>query len=321
VLRRLLAPLGPAPLAEWLERYFTRPGWVLAPDTTPRWTGFVLEPASVLGGSAAGAAIAAALVEVAVAAIDIADDLIDGDWSGDLADQHRATNAAVGLGLLGQAAIPLLGAELGAERALRIAERAARWSLASVSGQDQDVLNQHRLDVSEDEALAVTRCKSGSLVRMAVEVGALVATDDEDVVRAVGDLGEAVGTIAQLLNDLAGVDTHASGQKLDFRARTKTVPVAFLLHSARDGGHQRVLDWYTQSMPTPVEADGAAEQALSQLARDLGALDFAWVLADAQRREADAALRAAAARLARPELLDLLRLLPSVRARAARRTS
>jgi hypothetical protein len=74
-------------------------------------------------------------------------------------------------------------------------------------------------------------------------------------------------------------------------------------------------------MPTPVEADGAAEQALSQLARDLGALDFAWVLADAQRREADAALRAAAARLARPELLDLLRLLPSVRARAARRTS
>jgi geranylgeranyl pyrophosphate synthase len=282
----------------------------------PRWSGFVLEPARILGGSAESAAVAAALVEVTVAAIDIADDLIDGDWGGDVEDQHRAMNAAVGLGLLSQSAVALLAEQVGAERALRIAQRVGRWSLASVTGQDQDVLNQQRLDVSEDEALAVTRRKSGSLVRMAFEVGALVATDDEAIVSAVGDLGEAVGVIAQLLNDLAGLDVGAVGQKLDFAARTKTAPVAFLLRSAREEQHQVVLDWYAGAAGTA--ASTTTERELSRLANEVGALDFAWVLADAQRRDAAAALKATAERLQAPALLELLPLLPSVRARRYR---
>jgi geranylgeranyl pyrophosphate synthase len=225
-------------------------------------------------------------------------------------------NAAVGLGLLSQSAVAQLAEQVGAERALRIAQRAGRWSLASVTGQDQDVLNQQRLDVSEDEALAVTRRKSGSLVRMAFEVGALVATDDEAIVSAVGDLGEAVGVIAQLLNDLAGLDVSAVGQKLDFAARTKTAPVAFLLRSAREEQHQVVLDWYAGAAGTA--ASPTTERELSRLANEVGALDFAWVLADAQRRDAAAALQAAAERLQTPALLDLLPLLPSLRARRYR---
>src|SRR5438477_11399037 len=82
-IRRLLDSLGSAPLHAWLEQYFAQPGWVLATTGFPRWSAFAMEPARVLGGSPQAAAMAAALVELAVASIDIADDLIDGDFVGD----------------------------------------------------------------------------------------------------------------------------------------------------------------------------------------------------------------------------------------------
>jgi geranylgeranyl pyrophosphate synthase len=312
-LRQLLDSLGQVPLRTWLQDYFAQPGWVLAGTGIPRWSRFVMEPAHVLGGSQEAAAMAAALVELAVASIDIADDLIDGDFEGDQQDHRRAMNAAVGVGLLTQRAYVELAKRTGSDRAIRIADRAARWSLGSVDGQDRDVLMQFRIDVSEDEALAVTRRKSGSLVRMAFEVGAAVATDDERLIDSVGALGESVGVIAQLLNDLGGVDV-GSGNKTDFRARTKTAPVAYLLRSAAEAHHQVVLDWYAN----PDLDDPARERELAILAHDLGAMDFAWILADTHRREAVAALKRAADELNSPELLELMPLLPSVRGRPVR---
>jgi geranylgeranyl pyrophosphate synthase len=148
---------------------------------------------------------------------------------------------------------------------------------------------------------------------MAFEVGAAVATNDVAVIESVGALGESVGLVAQLLNDLGGVDI-ASGNKTDFRARTKTAPVAYLLRSAAEDNHQVVLDWYANSDLD----DPAHERELAVLAHDLGAMDFAWILADTHRREAVAALKGAAVELNKPELLKLMPLLPSVRGRPAR---
>jgi geranylgeranyl pyrophosphate synthase len=312
-LRRLLHSLGAVPLRDWLLNYFSQPGWLLASSGFPRWTGFVMEPARIFGGDPKAAAAAAVLVELAVAAIDIADDLIDGDFVGSREDRHRAMNAAVGAGLLTQLAYARLADQLGPECATLIAERAGKWSLASVDGQDRDVLLQSRIDVSEDEALAVTRRKSGSLVRMAFETGAMVATQDAALVECTGQFGESVGLVAQLLNDLGGVD-DASGNKTDFRARTKTTPVAFLLRSAIEDNRQSVIDWYRNLD----FQDPSREHELAVLAHDLGAMDFAWILADQYRREAIATLRRDADTLRTPALLELVPLLPSVRGRTLR---
>jgi geranylgeranyl pyrophosphate synthase len=316
VVRGVLVSLGEAQpsLATWITDFLERPGWVLARQGRPRWSSFVVETCRVLSGDPVAAAIAAAMVEFVVAAIDITDDIVDGDWTGDARDQARAVNASVGLTLLAHRTQSLLATRLGVARAATIADRMAVLSLATVDAQDRDILMQDRLDVSEDEALDVTRRKSGSLVRMAFEVGAAVASDSPELIEVVGSLGEAVGTIAQLLNDLAGLDLTVTGQKTDFRARTKTAPVAFLLQSAREDGHTVVLDWYTNTQP----CDSDAERELARLAHDLGALDFAWILADTCRREASATLVMQVAELKRPELLELLPLLPSVRARPTR---
>jgi hypothetical protein len=48
-------------------------------------------------------------------------------------------------------------------------------------------------------------------------------------------------------------------------------------------------------------------------------MDFAWVLADTFHRAASSALDEAAQRLAKPELLELMALSPSVRARPTSR--
>jgi geranylgeranyl pyrophosphate synthase len=315
VVRGVLGSFGVAQpsLATWIAHFLERPGWVLAQQGRPRWSAFVVETCRVLSGDPAAAAIAAAMVEFVVAAIDITDDIVDGDWAGDTRDQARAVNASVGLTLLSQRMQSLLAARLGSARAADVADRMVSLSLATVNAQDRDILMQDRSDVSEDEALDVTRQKSGSLVRMAFEVGAAIAVDDRELIEVAGSLGEAVGLIAQLLNDLAGLDLTVSAQKTDFRARTKTAPVAFLLRSAREDGHTVIVDWYENAHLT----DPDAEHELARLAHDLGALEFAWILADTCRREAAGALVKQADALGRPELLQLLTLLPSVRARPA----
>jgi hypothetical protein len=92
--------------------------------------------------------------------------------------------------------------------------------------------------------------------------------------------------------------------------------VAFLLRSAieADDKRQPVIDWYT-NMDLD---DPALEHELAVLAHDLGAMDFAWILADQHRREAVATLQQDAAALHAPGLLQLLRLLPSVRGHSLR---
>ena len=60
-----------------LAHLMARPGRALAPGGRAEWPALVCEPCRVLGGDARAAQRAATAVEFAVAAIDVADDLVD----------------------------------------------------------------------------------------------------------------------------------------------------------------------------------------------------------------------------------------------------
>src|SRR5437870_5174134 len=81
---------GEAQLQAFLLKALQQPGRLLGP-TEPQWPKFVLETCRALGGAAGeGAAWATAAVEFAVTAIDVADDLADGDLDGDRIATIRA---------------------------------------------------------------------------------------------------------------------------------------------------------------------------------------------------------------------------------------
>lgn len=294
-----------------LRALLARPGRVLGPASAAKWPAFVLETCLALDGDLLAAASAAAAVEFAVAAIDVADDLIDDEWAHETIDAARALNAALALGFLAQRCAGQVATRLGAERACRVTDLIGAGGAASCAGQDLDLALETRSMVSEDLAHEMTRRKSGALGAMACQVGAAIATDNPAILELVGVFGGHVGIVAQLLNDLAGIDVERGARGSDLRRRKKTLPVVYALRCAQEEGLSPLLAWYEAGVP----ADALDEERVVGLFRELGAVDYTWVVADAHRREALRALRGLVRATGRPEVRALRRLIPVTSAR------
>jgi geranylgeranyl pyrophosphate synthase len=251
-------------------------------------------------------------VEFAVAAIDVADDLVDDEWDWTAEQRRRAVNASLALSALAQRCALDLVEPLGAARAGNVAQHVAQASFVSCAGQDLDLRLEAVAEVSEQQAHDMTREKSGSLVAMACQVGAAVATDDAEILEAMGRFGAHVGIMAQLENDLAGVD---GGRKRgsDIRRRKKTLPVAYALRCAEEEDLPEILSWY-RGIPPVRDLD---EERVVSAIRETGALHYAWVVADAHRGEAVRILLDLIRVTGRGQVRQLRRLIPVIRERRA----
>jgi geranylgeranyl pyrophosphate synthase len=172
---------GTASFRLLLRQLMQRPGRILTPGGSAKWPRFVLETCAALSGVEEHALPGAAAVEFIVAAIDVTDDLVDDDWASQPYRRERALNAALALQLLGQLCAASLATGLGPDRAFLIGRVIIRNGLASCAGQDLDIELEETCDVSEELAHDMTRGKSGSLVAMACQVGAMIATQDPAV--------------------------------------------------------------------------------------------------------------------------------------------
>ena len=309
-VRRAVDQAGlPGDLRDLLLTLLATPGHILAPGGQPRWPRFVLASCLALDGPGHSAAQAAAAVEFVAVAADLLDDVLDDELPAG-SDQRVAVNASHVLAWLGQATALQLAAGIGSRRAMLVVGSLSEGMLAAHAGEHLDVVLERKPIASEDLALEMTGRKSGSMIGMACRVGAALATDDPATLDAVGTFGYRVGVVAQVLNDMVGVDADAAVRGSDLRRRKKTLPVAFLLRCAEEEGLGDVLDLYARpEAPSPDE-----EQRLAVLIHDLGALHYAWTVADAWRHEAVASLT----RLQSTTHIDtdrLRRLIPSVRAR------
>ena len=246
-----------------------------------------------------------------MAAIDVIDDVIDDEWPGEIGLQRRATNAGLALGWLSLQCAGQLAGPIGADRALLIGTLIGDGSLASCAGQDGDLFLETVADTSEELAHAVTGHKSGSLVAMACQVGAAIATDDPAILRIAGEFGRHVGIVAQVLNDIAGVDPATADRGTDLRRRKKTLPVAFALRCGRQENLDSVQAWARRGGETSDRDDELMARAI----RDLGGLHFGWVVAETHRREALAALDDLERGAGRAEVRELCHLIPPVKFR------
>lgn len=283
-----------------LVRLMARPGRVLAQAGEARWPAFVLDVGRELGGDPAAGLVAAAAVEFTVAGIDVLDDIVDDDWDEADGPWRHAANGAAALAWPALRCANRLTKVLGPERGARIAELLAGGSLASYAGQVADLALE-----GDPEA---TRRKSGSLVAMACAIGAATAMDDHVVIDAFWRFGEHVGIVAQLLNDLAGVEPGSLSRGSDIRRRKKTLPIAYALQCAREEGligNFAAHRWHESSHPEE-------EEQIAMGIRALGGLHYTWVVADAHRREALAALEALVPIIGRGAAKNLRHLVPPV---------
>jgi geranylgeranyl diphosphate synthase, type I len=133
--------------------------------------------------------------------------------------------------------------------------------------------------------------KTAALIAASIEAGALLATDDEDVIRRYRAFGWALGIAFQLNDDLLGIwgATQATGkQASDVAHKKKTLPVIYGVEHAGPEDRERLIELY--------RLDDPSEEELAETVRILervGARDYTRDTALRYRDEALAELDAA----------------------------
>ena len=101
--------------------------------------------------------------------------------------------------------------------------------------------------------------KTAALIAASIEAGAILATDDEQVIARYRGFGWALGLAFQLNDDLLGIwgPEQATGKEpSDVAHRKKTLPVIYAWEHAGPEDRERLVDLYGRAQPT---ADEVAE--------------------------------------------------------------
>jgi geranylgeranyl diphosphate synthase type I len=100
--------------------------------------------------------------------------------------------------------------------------------------------------------------KTAALIAAAIEAGALLATDDETVIRRYRAFGWALGIAFQLNDDLLGIwgaERTTGKAPSDVAHRKKTLPVIYAMERASPDDRARLVELYGRAEPGAAEVD------------------------------------------------------------------
>ncbi|HET7702846.1 MAG TPA: polyprenyl synthetase family protein [Candidatus Limnocylindrales bacterium] len=177
-------------------------------------------------------------------------------------------------------------------KVLRLMRLYDETCVALCEGQYIDIATSEADDVMSVELyFDMIGRKTAALIAASIEAGALLATDDDEVIARYRGFGWALGLAFQLNDDLLGIwgAEQATGKKpSDIARRKKTLPVIYAFEHAGPEDRERLMTLYGNGGPT---ADDVAE--IIAILERTGAHDFTRAEARRRRDEALAELDAA----------------------------
>lgn len=201
--------------------------------------GLALLSAAAVGGAAEDGMPGAIAVECLHNFAFLHDDVEDGDryrrqretaWV--VFGPGRALNAGTAMLVLGHQTL-LDAPSPHREAALRLLVGTCS---AMLTGQGLDLAFEHRLDVTVEASMAMTRGKTATLLSCATSIGAVLCTGETEVSRALHDFGLQVGIAFQARDDLLGIwgrpeQTGGRPPGFDLTAGKGTLPVVVALQA------------------------------------------------------------------------------------------
>jgi len=201
--------------------------------------GLALLSAAAAGGSSEDGMPGAVAVECLHNFAFLHDDVQDGDrfrrqretaWV--VFGPGRALNAGTAMLVLGYQTV-LDAPSPHREAALRLLTGTCS---AMLTGQGLDLAFEHRLDVTVDESMAMTRGKTATLLSCATSIGAVLVAGQTELSRALHEFGVQVGIAFQARDDLLGVwgrpeQTGGRPPGFDLTAGKGTLPVVVALEA------------------------------------------------------------------------------------------
>jgi geranylgeranyl pyrophosphate synthase len=206
-----------------------------------------------------------------IAAGDVFDDVEDNDSPLSLSAKYGlaiTNNIATTLLVLGEKAIARLkDKNVGDKKIVRLLDTINYYYLTACTGQHKDLLYGKEIDISEKDYLDILALKSASQIECACYTGALLATDNEDLLNIFKDFGYNLGMMAQIMNDISGII-----DKKDIINKKITLPVIFALSQTEEPSLSKLERYYKDK----IDNDIAPEQ-ISDIISNSGAMYYAAV--------------------------------------------
>jgi geranylgeranyl diphosphate synthase type I len=182
--------------------------------------------------------------------------------------------------------------------------------LALCEGQYLDIASSASDEVmSVDAYFDMIGRKTAALISASIEAGALLATDDDEVIARYRGFGWALGLAFQLNDDLLGIwgtERSTGKEASDIAHRKKTLPVIYAHETGGPEDRARLAELYAQAAPTPedvaeiveiLDRTGAREHTRDEAHRyrdeALAELDAAGVVSPAAREHLERLIVAA----------------------------
>ncbi|MDD4923454.1 MAG: polyprenyl synthetase family protein [Dehalococcoidales bacterium] len=178
-----------------------------------------------------------------MAAGDVFDDIEDNDSPLSLSSRYGTAitnNIATTLLVLGEKAISRLKDRNVDDRTIvRILDAINSYYLIACTGQHKDLSCGKKIDISEDDYLDILSLKSASQIECASYTGALLATENKDLLDIFKEFGYSLGMMAQITNDIAGIIS-----KKDLVNKKITLPVIFALSQSEEPVRNQLERYY-----------------------------------------------------------------------------
>jgi len=133
--------------------------------------------------------------------------------------------------------------------------------LALCEGQFMDIWSaEHDERLSVDFYFDMIGRKTAALIAASVQAGAMLATDDAEIVDAYRGFGWSLGLAFQLNDDLLGIwgDEQTTGKEpSDLAKHKKTLPLIYALENASDGDRARLREILSMESAQPADIDEA----------------------------------------------------------------
>jgi geranylgeranyl diphosphate synthase type I len=277
-----------------------RRGPVDTPSSQERTHGLLcLLACRAAGGDIDTALPAAAAVELVHNFCLIHDDVQGGNPKRDDRDAvwwvwgpAQAINAGDGMHALARLALfRLLQRSVSSPTLFRALQLLDEASLKTCEGRFLDLEAQERIDLSVDGFLTMASGKTGALVSCAMKLGALVASEDQKLIDALGMCGEKLGVAMQMYADLREIwrdgpdELQASFEAMN---KKKLFPVVYALENASISEKRRMGEIYFKRVLEPGDL-----VKLREVLEGLGARDGCERMIQRYRQEALDSLEAA----------------------------
>jgi len=161
----------------------------------------------------------------------------------------QAINAGTAMRILANVALARLERDgITIDKRCRVGERLDEITLKLIEGQYLDISYEERFDITVKDYLTMIEGKTVALLAGSMEIGAMLGTDNPEMISAFRDAGHQLGLAFQIRDDILGIwgDEKETGKPAgnDIRRRKKSFPVVYGMENTSGALKHELIEIY-----------------------------------------------------------------------------